>query len=325
VTDLQCRTWNTGDYCCHNSRCCKENQEKEVAEVVAETPTYDYSYEEEDEEVVEQEEATEEVEEEESPPEPGAEAQVSQSTSHGKEVELEGKNIIIEVAENLEEDLVVQLMEEDSLLVVAGGQLGDNDTVEVCGDGEGEMVGASGADSLLQDSEDTDLSYNVSYSDDAVEALNITSGTFARRVYPAVYIPVAIPALISMKQEKRKDEEGMGSGENSEDRRSKVEKSEDNDGVQDNRKGEEDLGSDKNIGKVNSEDNEETESKDNKGSNGVEMSVNVEDKKDLGLTSPHLTMAKFSPRTNACTSLPSHSSLRLLATLSTISSLLHLL
>jgi len=76
VTDLQCRTWNTGDYCCHNSRCCNENQEKEVAEVVAETPTYDYSYEEEDEEVVEQEEATEEVDEEESPPEPGAEAQV---------------------------------------------------------------------------------------------------------------------------------------------------------------------------------------------------------------------------------------------------------
>ena len=57
-------------------RCCNENQEKEVAEVVAETPTYDYSYEEEDEEEMEQEEATEEVDEEESPPEPGAEAQV---------------------------------------------------------------------------------------------------------------------------------------------------------------------------------------------------------------------------------------------------------
>jgi len=248
------------------------------------------------------------------PPSPNTN-QVYQSTSHGKEVELEVKNIIMEVAENLEEDLVVQLMEEDSLLVVAGGQLGDNDTVEVSGDGE--MVGASGADSLLQDSEDTDLSYNVSYSDDAVEALNITSGTFATRV--------PIPAVMLMKQEKRKDEEVLGSGENSEDRRSKVEKSEDSDGVQDNRKGEEDLGSDKNIGKVKSEDNEETESKDNKGSNGVEMSVNGEDNKDLGLTSPHLTMAKFSPRTNACTSLPSHSSLRLLATLSTISSLLHLL
>jgi len=214
----------------------------------------------------------------------------------------------MEVAENLEEDLVVQLMEEDSLLVVSDFQLGDNDTVEVSGDGDGEMVGASGADSLLQDSEDTDLRYNVSYSDER---------PFATRV--------AIPALISMKQEKRKDEEGMGSGENSEDRRSKVEKSEDGDEVQDNRKGEEDLRSDKNIGKVKSEDNEETESKDNKGSNGVEMSVNGEDNKDLGLTSPHLTMAKFSPRTNACTSLPSHSSLRLLATLSTISSLLHLL
>merc|ERR1719500_306985 len=53
VTDLQCRTWNTGHFCCHNTRCCDENQEREVSEVVAETPTYDYSYEED--EKVEQE------------------------------------------------------------------------------------------------------------------------------------------------------------------------------------------------------------------------------------------------------------------------------
>lgn len=45
MTDQQCRTWNTGHYCCQDSRCCDTDVTRgNITGYAVESPVYDYSY-----------------------------------------------------------------------------------------------------------------------------------------------------------------------------------------------------------------------------------------------------------------------------------------